>query len=130
MAKRTKIFGSIALTIGCAGLGHEASATPPMADGQQPVLAATAFTAEQISDYAAALVELQRIQRNVAKQSAGVPAPQNAQLLAEAKDVMHSAIERHGLDAATFNAISGAVEKDRGLRLRVRQAMMDDLLGT
>lgn len=130
MAKRTKIFGSIALMIGCAGLGSEAPAAPLMARGQQPAKPATAFTPEQISDYAAALVELQRIQRNVAKQSAGVPPPQSAQLLAEAKNVMRSAIERHGLDAVTFNAISGAVEKDSGLRLKVRQAMMDDLLGT
>jgi len=88
------------------------------------------FTPAQLSHYAAALVELEQVGAVLAVHEAGLPAAQRAALAQQARSERMAIVQRNDLDPATFNAISKAVEADAALRLKVRQAMMDKVIGT
>jgi len=83
------------------------------------------LSTQQIYDYAMALAEIERIRKAVAD----APADQRPLLAAQAKAAIAAALERRGLDAARFNAISAEVEREHALRDQVRQIMMRDALG-
>lgn len=130
MAMRTNIAGPALLLMAGMGFDGGALATSAAAEGQAPVPAATTFKRDALRAYAGALVELQALQRQVAAQSASLTVAQRTALAGQAAAQMALVLQRHELDPATFNAISKAVEANPDIRLKVRQAMMDEVMGT
>ncbi|EQB01204.1 DUF4168 domain-containing protein [Sphingobium sp. Ndbn-10] len=84
----------------------------------------------QIHAYASALLELQKMRQAVAARAAKLE-PQEASLLKKkAQAEMIQIVEKHGLDLASFNAISSQIEQHRRLQRQVKQLMMEELLST
>ncbi|KKW90534.1 DUF4168 domain-containing protein [Sphingobium chungbukense] len=88
----------------------------------------TAFSNRQIHAYASTLLEIQKIRQAVSFRIDSLPQDKADLLQERAKAEMMQALSRHGLDVATFNAISSAVDKQRSLRREVRQLMMEEKL--
>lgn len=88
------------------------------------------FTPTQLSNYAAALVDIEVAGEAVAAQEASLPTEQREAIDRQAQSGTKMIVQRNDLDPATFNAISRAVESDPTLRLKVHQAMMDKVVGT
>ncbi|WP_323810773.1 DUF4168 domain-containing protein [Sphingobium baderi] len=86
------------------------------------------FSNRQIHAYASALLEIRKIRQTVSFRIGGLPENKADLLKERAQAEMMQALRRHGLDVATFNAISSAVDKQRALRREVRQLMMAEKL--
>ncbi|MFN3389698.1 MAG: DUF4168 domain-containing protein [Allosphingosinicella sp.] len=94
-----------ALTLASPAL---AQASAPAAQPQQ----AAAVSDEQLRSFANAWLELSRIDQQFAPRMEGANAEQKQALEAEAQARMAAAVERHDLDAPTFNRIAAAAEQD------------------
>lgn len=89
----------------------------------------SAYTRQQIHDYALALLQIQQIRTAEARQEAAAGPEARPAILAAANAQISAALGRRDVDGATFNAISAQVERDRSLRWQVRQTMMQELVG-
>lgn len=123
MRSVTKVLGAAALLVAGSGVGSAAQTDTGVA-------AATRFPQEQVQRYAAAMAAIERLNQRVATREVALPEAQRPALAQQADEERLGILQRYALDPATFNAMSKAVEADPALRERVRQALMDNLLGT
>lgn len=94
-----------ALTLASPALAQASAAA---AQPQQAV----AVSEEQLRSFANAWLDLSRIDRQFAPRMEGASAEQKQALQEEAQATMVAAVERHDLDAPTFNMIAAAAEQD------------------
>ena len=90
--------------------------------------AATAFSDRQVHAYASALLEIEKMKRAVQFRAAKLSIDQAALLKSRASTEMMNILARHDLDVETFNQISAQVDKQRRLRHKVKQLMMEEQL--
>lgn len=102
-----------------AGGGHMDRPSPTGAGEISP---------RQIHAYASALLEIQKMKQVVAARAAKLEPGKATLLKSEAQTEMLRIVQKHGLDLASFNAISAQVEQHRRLRHEVKQLMMEQLL--
>jgi len=95
---------------------------------QSPAVVPPQFSPRQIHGYAAALLEIQKMQQMLAARTAKLGPEQATVLKSRAQSEMIQIVKRHGLDLPDFNAISVEVERQRRLAHQVKQLMMEQLL--
>ncbi|WP_257558234.1 DUF4168 domain-containing protein [Sphingobium sp. CFD-2] len=107
-----------------------ASASSGRQAGIGSTVSAAELTPRQIHAYASALLEIQKMRQMVSARAAKLQSDQAALLKRQAQAEMIGIVGKHGLDLATFNAITARIEQHRKLRHQVRQLMMEQLLST
>lgn len=110
-------------------------ASPAFASsGGQSVAASTVaapkFSPRQIHAYASALLDIQKMKQILSGRVVKLEPDKAALLKSEAQAEMIRIVQKHGLDLASFNAISAEIEQHRKLRHQVKQLMMEQLLST
>ena len=101
---------------------------PARADtGSTPV---KAMTDQEVRNYASATAALLQLNNVVAARAATATPTERATIEQQANADRQMILGRYALDPTSFNAISKAVETNPALSDRVRQVMMDQVLGS
>ena len=120
------LCGSVLLLLTAPLPGY---AAPLQQNAKAPATdAATAFSDRQVHAYASALLEIEKMKRAVQFRAAKLSMDQAASLKSRAGAEMMNILTRHDLDVETFNQISAKVDKERRLRHKVQQLMMEEQL--
>lgn len=102
----------------------------PAAQADTDSTPARAVTDQDVRNYAGAMTALQQMNTIVAAQLAAAKPADRVTIEQQANTDRQTILGRYSLDAASFNAISKAVEADPVLSDRVRKVMMDSVLGS
>lgn len=79
------------------------------------------YSASDLRNYSETLVAVIRIRQALAAQEANSPKADPSMLESDAAAKIAKVLDRHGLDRATFNAISARVESQSAVRSQVNQ---------
>lgn len=120
---RFKIFGA-ALLLSAGAMSWQ----PAQADTASTP--ARAVSDQEVRNYAGAMAALLQLNDAVAARGAAATPTERTAIEQQANAARQTILDRYGLDPASFNAISKAVEADPVLGDRVRKVMMDTVLGS
>lgn len=87
------------------------------------------LTKKQVHDYAQALSEIMILKHAAAEKSKNMSSDERLRMRLQLDAQVAQTLARYDLNRPEFNQISSAVERDSGLRSRVRQLMMEEIVG-
>lgn len=107
------LFGALA----CATIAQAQTPAPA------PAASLSAYTDDELKAFGGAMTEIQKINGEYAPKLAGADGPTKATLQTEMVGKMGAAVQASGLTPQKYNEISGAVQKDAGLRQRLTDVL-------
>jgi hypothetical protein len=128
LTRSTRISLGIAASFTLLAIASPASAQsaapaaqPPATTASEPSQApAVAPSESQLRKFARAVIDLTEIQQEMEPRIQAAPEQERPALAQQANERMASAVQRHDLDAPTFNQIAAAVRQDPQLAQQVQ----------